>query len=89
MELRKRALALALGLVSGFAMLLGTWWLLFFGKKGEIFSKVSQFYIGYSFTWGGAIIGFVWGFVYGFVAGFLIAWIYNLVVKAINKPKTA
>ncbi len=88
MELRKRALGLALGLVWGLAIMFGTWWLLIFSYRGEIISRLSQFYIGYSFTWGGAVIGFLWGFVDGFIGGFLIAWIYNLVNKSI-KPRTA
>jgi len=87
MELRKRALGVAFGLVWGLAIMLGTWWLLIFGYKGELISRLGQFYIGYSFSWGGAVIGFIWGFVDGFIGGFLIAWIYNLVNKSI-KPKT-
>jgi tetrahydromethanopterin S-methyltransferase subunit G len=88
MELRKRALGIAFGLVWGLAIMLGTWWLLIFGCKGELMSQISQFYIGYSFSWGGAVIGFLWGFVDGFVCGFLIAWIYNIVNKLLSKPKT-
>jgi len=88
MELRKRALAISLGIVCGLVILLGTWWLLIFGAPGEVISKLSMFCRGYSYSWGGAIIGFLWGFVYGFIGGFLIAWIYNMVVKSI-KPKAA
>jgi len=87
MELRKRALGLSLGLVWGLAVLLGTWWLLLFGYKGEIWGRLSQFYIGYSFTYGGAIIGFIWAFVYGFIAGALIAWLYDFFSKKLYKPK--
>jgi hypothetical protein len=89
MELRKRALGLALGIVWGLTILLGTWWLLIFGGPGEIISKLSMFYRGYTYSWGGAIIGFIWGFVDGFIGGFLIAWVYNMVAKSINKPKAA
>lgn len=32
MELRKRALGIALGLVWGLAIMLGTWWLLIWGS---------------------------------------------------------
>ena len=86
MELRKRALGLAFGLVWGLSILLGTWWLLLRGTPGEVISKLSSFYLGYSYSWGGAIIGFLWGFVDGFVCGFIVAWIYNLVNKSL-KPK--
>ncbi|MCJ7553467.1 MAG: bacteriophage holin [Ignavibacteriaceae bacterium] len=88
MELRKRALGIALGLVWGLAIMLATWFLLLRNASGELISKLSTFYFGYSYSWGGAFVGFLWGFVDGFIAGFLIAWIYNLVNKAINKPKT-
>jgi tetrahydromethanopterin S-methyltransferase subunit G len=88
MEIRKRALGIAIGLVLGLAMLLGTWYQLLLGSPGEIMSKFSNFYIGYTYSWGGAVIGLIWGFVYGFVAGFIIAWVYNFVNKFISKPKT-
>lgn len=90
MELRKRALGMAFGLVWGLAIMLGTWWLLIFGYKGEIISRLSQFYIGYSYSWGGAVIGLIWGFVDGFIAGVLIAWFYDLFCKIFYKStKTA
>ncbi len=88
MEIRKRALGIAIGFVWGLAMLLGTWWILIFGARGDIFSKASVFYRGYELSWFGGIIGLLWGFVYGFVAGFIIAWVYNFVNKFISKPKT-
>lgn len=87
MELHKRAFGLALGLVLGFAILLGTWWLLIVGSQGEIFSKLSSFLWWYTYSWGGAFIGFVFAFIYGFVFGFLFAGFYNIFSKMINKPK--
>jgi hypothetical protein len=87
MELRKRALGLALGLVWGLAIMFGTWWLLLWDSPGDIVSKLSSFYIGYSYSWGGAIIGFFWGFVDGFIAGVLIAWFYGVFSKMIYKTK--
>ncbi len=87
MELRKRAVGMALGLVWGLAIMFGTWWLLIGGYKGELISKLSQFFIGYSYSWGGAVIGFVWGFVDEFIAGVLIAWFYDLFCKIFYKSK--
>jgi len=87
MELRKRALGMALGLVWGLAIMFGTWWLLLWDSPGEIVSKLGSFYIGYSYSWGGAIIGFIWGFVDGFIAGVLIAWFYGVFSKMIYKTK--
>lgn len=87
MELRKRALGMAIGLVWGMIMLFGTWFLLLRGSPGEIFSKASTFYIGYSYSWGGAVIGFIYGFVTGFLAGVFIAWLYNIFCKMLYKEK--
>jgi len=88
MEIRKRALGIATGLVFGLAMLLGTWWLLLWGSQGGIMSRATTLFIGYSYSWGGAIMGFVWGFIWGFIAGMLIAWFYDLFCKILYKPKS-
>ena len=88
MELRKRALGMSLGLLWGLAIMLGTWWLLLMDAPGEMISKLSEFYLGYSYSWGGAIIGFLWGFVDGFIAGVLIAWLYGVFCNMIYKNKT-
>ena len=87
MELRKRALGLSLGLVWGLAILLSTWWFVIFGRKGEILAKLNTIYLGYSVSWGGSFIGFIWGFVDGFIAGVLIAWFYGVFTKMIYKTK--
>lgn len=87
MELRKRAFGLAIGLFWGLVILLGTWFLLLRGSPGEIFSKASSFYIGYSYSWGGAVIGFFYGFVTGFIAGVFIAWLYDVFCKMLYKSK--
>ena len=88
MELRKRNLGFALGLVWGLAVMLGTWWLLYMGSPGETISKIGVIYFGYTFSFVGGIIGFIWGFVDGFITGVLIAWFYNLSFK-IFKRKAA
>ena len=43
MELRKRALGMALGLVWGLAIMFGTWWLLLRDAPGEIFQNLVHF----------------------------------------------
>lgn len=78
MELRKRNLGFALGLLWGLAVMLSTWWLMFMGQPGTTISKLSAFYIGYTFSFVGGIVGFIWGFIDGFICGVLIAWFYNL-----------
>ena len=88
MELRKRSLGFAIGLMWGLCVMLGTWWLLWMGSPGEIISKLSGFYWGYSYSFVGGIIGFIYGFVDGFICGFLLAWFYNLGNKWFVKSKT-
>jgi len=78
MELRKRNLGFALGLVWGLAVMLGTWLLMYLGQPGTTISKLSAIYMGYTFSFVGGIIGFIWGFIDGFICGVLIAWFYNL-----------
>jgi hypothetical protein len=41
---------------------------------------LSQYFYGYTVTWGGAAIGLWWGFVTGFVAGWFVAFMRNLVL---------
>jgi len=81
MELRKRNLGFALGLTWGLGLMLGTWWLLLMGSPGGSIAKLGVFYIGYSYSFVGGIIGLIWGFVDGFICGVLIAWFYNLGFK--------
>ena len=87
MKLRKRALGLSLGFVLGITVLFGTWWLLAWDSTGTTISKLGKFFVGYSFSWEGGIIGLLWGIVYGFVIGVLIGWFYYFFSKMIYKEK--
>jgi hypothetical protein len=82
MKLSVKAFALTCGILWGLAVLLSTWCLLILGSPGGIISKLSTFYIGYSFSWGGAVIGLLWGFVDGLICGAIFAWLYNKLTKA-------
>ena len=88
MELGKRALGIAFGSVWGLTVLLGTWFILALGAQGDMISRLSTFYVGYSTSFVGGIIGLLYGFVTGFIGGFLIAWVYNMAYKSFSKPKT-
>lgn len=87
MELRRRALGLAVGLTWGLSILLVTWWLLIWNSTGNTISKLGGIFWGYTYSWFGGIVGFIWGFVFGFILGFLIASFYNIALKFFNKPK--
>ncbi|GIK62070.1 MAG: hypothetical protein HND39_15655 [Ignavibacteriota bacterium] len=88
MELRKRNLGFALGLLWGLTVMLGTWWLLYWGSPGAIISKLSGFYFGYTYSFVGGIVGLIWGFVDGFITGVLIAWFYNLGFKVFKRKSS-
>lgn len=76
MELNKVALGLAGGLLWGGAVLVGTLWVLFAGGGGH-FQMLDRFYLGFSISPLGAIIGLFWGFLDGFIGGWLFGWLYN------------
>ncbi len=88
MELRKRAFGVSVGMVSGLFILLTTWLLLIIGSPGGTVSKLGVIFKGYSYSWGGALIGFLWAFVFGFVAGVLIAWFYGVCNRMFYKQKS-
>jgi len=77
MKLNVKVYALTCGIVWGLTVLLCTWWLLLQKAQGEIVSKLSMFYFGYSLSWGGAVIGMLWGFVDGLIVGAIFAWLYT------------
>ena len=81
--------ALVLGLLSGVAVFVATNWLLIKGGPiapdgrpvvGPHLRLLGQFFIGYSVSFPGSLIGFFYGFALGGVCGLAIGWIYNSVV---------
>jgi hypothetical protein len=76
-KLNIKAFALTCGILWGLFILLATWFLLIRDSPGQIIGKLSVFYIGYTYTWLGGIIGMIWGFVDGLISGAVFAWLYN------------
>ncbi len=76
MELNKKALGLACGILWGVAVLLATLWAALL-DGGEHLGLLSRFYIGYSVSYAGAIVGLIYGFIDGFLGGWILAWLYN------------
>ena len=77
MKLNAKALALSAGILWGLLIFLLTNISLLRGGEGEHLSRLSQFYIGYSFSFLGSLIGLVWGFVTMFIVGWVFTWLYN------------
>ena len=69
------------GLIFGLILFIATIWLVIKGGQvvGPNLALLNQFFIGYSVTPVGSLIGFGYGFITGFVIGYLIAVIYNWV----------
>ena len=77
MNLNIRAMAIAFGLVWGISLFVITWWIIFLEGSSNTATFVGKFYIGYSLTPTGSIIGLLWGLVDGAIGGVMFAWIYN------------
>ena len=83
-KLDVKALALSIGVTWGLSILfLG--WLASFGWRGSFVEILSSYYIGYSATFFGGIIGGLWAFVDGVIGGLLIGFFYNLFLKKEKK----
>lgn len=84
-RLRAAVMAVVFGLFAGFGLFIATIWLVIQGgpehEGGELvgphLSLLSNYYPGYSVTWAGAFIGFVYAAVTGAVVGYSVAWVYN------------
>ena len=80
MNLNKKALGFALGIVFGASIYLMTMLAIWTDKliaKSFLLSTVGSLMPGYRITREGAIIGLCYGFAMGFFGGWLIALIYN------------
>ena len=77
MKLSIKAFGLTCGILWGLAVLLSTYWIVISESGGATMGLLGKFYIGYSVTWIGGLIGLVWGFVDGLICGAIFAWLYN------------
>lgn len=71
---------LRLGLAGGFVWGLSIFFLTIIASGtgyGASFLDLFQFYPGYTVTYWGAGVGFIWGFIDGFIGLGLLAWFYN------------
>jgi hypothetical protein len=70
---------IALGLLASFGLFLATVILVIRGGQnvGQHLNLLSVYFPGYSVTWPGAFIGFVYAFVGGYAIGRTIATLYN------------
>lgn len=83
-RLNARAWGIAFALLFGLGLLISTWVLVLEGGRvvGPHLALLRNFLPGYSVTFGGGLIGFVYGFVIGYAFGRLIGTVYNKLVPA-------
>jgi len=86
LRLNTKMVGMVLGLLFGFAIFIATNWLILKGGHisasgdyvvGPHLQLLSQFFVGYSVSFLGSIIGFFYGFALGTLCGAAIGWIYN------------
>ena len=79
--LHRSALGIACGVVVGGVICLATVVLVVQGGyRDEKFYLLAQFFWGYSVSWPGTLIGFVWGWIVGFVLGYGFALVRNAAI---------
>lgn len=84
--LNAKIIGLVLGLMFGLMFFVATNWLVIKGGYpiGPHLELLNQYFIGYSVSFWGSLVGFAYGFALGTLSGSLIGWIYNIIVKLRN-----
>ena len=77
MNLSIKGMAIAFGLVWGISLFVITWWIIFLEGSSNTATFIGKFYIGYSLTPAGSVIGLLWGVLDGAIGGAMFAWLYN------------
>jgi hypothetical protein len=80
-HLDARALGMAIGLVCGLFLFIATIILILRGGEviGHNLSLLSQYFPGYSVTWKGSLVGFLYAAAAGFILGYCFAQLRNRV----------
>jgi hypothetical protein len=79
-SLRAGIVAIVTAMVGGFALFAATLWLVIKGgpNVGIHLGLLRSYYPGYSVTWAGSLLGFVYGAITGAILGWCVAWLYNV-----------
>ncbi len=82
-RIRTDALALVCAVIGGVGLFVMTAWLVIIGgpHTGAHLQLLSNYFIGYSVTWSGSVVGLFYGALCGGVSGWAIGTIYNQVVN--------
>jgi hypothetical protein len=81
-RLRASVMAIVFGLTAGTGLFVATAWLVIRGgpQVGATLGLLRNYLPGYSVTWPGAFIGFIYAAVLGGIVGWVVAFIYNQIV---------
>ena len=82
-KIRTMALTVVFAVTGGLCLFLVTAWLLIKGGPhvGQHLQLLSNYFIGYSVTWSGSVVGFFYGAVVGGVIGWSVSALYNKVLE--------
>ena len=78
---------LVTGMIFGLAIFVATNWLLLKGGEtiGPHLALLGQFFLGYTVSFLGSIVGFLYGSVTGFIVGYTVAFLYNFFLHLRHK----
>jgi hypothetical protein len=82
-RLNGHVLGFVLGAIGALIIFVATNWLVLKGGDvvGPHMRLLDQFFIGYSVTFVGSLIGAAYVFAVGYLSGMFVAWVYNWVVS--------
>lgn len=82
-RIHARVLAAVLATIFGVGLFTMTAWLLLKGdpEPGPHLQLLGQYLLGYSVTWPGSIVGFLYGVLIGGVVGWFIGTVYNRIAR--------
>lgn len=83
LRLQAGVVALVFGLLGGVGVFVMTVWLLIKGgpNVGDHLRLLGQYFIGYTVTYKGAVVGFFYGTLVGGAIGWTIGFIYNRIAR--------
>lgn len=86
-RLRTSVMAVVFGLSGGSLLALATAWLLVQGGEevGPHLGLLANYFPGYTVTWPGVAVGFVYGLATGGILGWVIASLYNRIADMRNR----
>jgi hypothetical protein len=82
-RLKTEALALVCAVIGGMGLFLMTAWLVLKDgpQAGAHLQLLSNYFIGYSVSWGGSVVGLLYGALTGGIMGWAVGAIYNMVLN--------